>query len=225
MSAVWALCVVLLCSTILPALPWVQAGSELPSSCAQLAQQSAAAAVQLAELCALLPATQRTLLAPAAAAARQARAQQAAAAADAGAWGSADQQHQQKLQPQEQAALETPWLDPEDSTLLQEVTGLLSGSQHATKHLLGTRAPPAAGRGGVASSAQAAQVVARLRQRLQVLGMKQHVLNDQLAFLAKCSAATAKLMTRLATDVVTALSEAVGEHGHLGWLLAHTWVD
>jgi hypothetical protein len=173
-----------------------------------------------------LPATHGTLSGPAAAAARQAKARQAAAAADAGAWGSLDQQQQQKAQSQAQAEpQQQPWLDQEDDTLLQEVTNLLSGSQHASKHPpTGTKAPPlAAGRGGAAGSAQAAHVAARLRQRLQVLGMKQRVLNDQLSFLAKCSAATAKLMTRLATDVVTSLSEAVGEHGRFpgSCLLAH----
>lgn len=208
------------CSTILPALPWVQAsqlGSELPSSCAQLAQQAAAAAVQLSQLCALLPAVQGTLSAPAAEAAQQARAGLAEAAAETATWGAPQQQQQQQQQKQLVSVEAAIALQPEDQALLDEVAGLVlhsSGSkpssQHSSQHQKqsGLKVYPAAGKAAAASSAHA--VVVRLQQRLHVLCMKQGVLNDQLAFLANCSAAQAKLMTRLATDVLQALTEAVG---------------
>jgi hypothetical protein len=201
------------CSTILPALPWIQAsqlGSALPSSCAQLAQQAAAAAVELSQLCALLPAVQGTLSAPAAAAAQQARARLGEAAAEAAAWGAPAQQEQQQPVTAVEAAIV---LQPEDQALLEEVAGLLlhsGGSKLSSQHkgLAGAKAHAAAGKPAAAGGAQAA--VLRLQQRLHVLSLKQGVLNDQLAFLAKCSAAQAKLMTRLATGVLQALTEAVG---------------
>lgn len=171
--------------------------------------------MQLAQLCALLPATQSTLSAPAVTAARQARAQQAAAGADASAWALEARHQQSSAQAQAQQqedSSEALLLDHEDKALLQEVAGLLQHSGRATAqhtHLHTTGAPAAGKHGAVSSSAQA--VIMHLQQRLHVLCLKQRVLNEQLAFLAKCSAAQAKLMTRLATDVLQALSDALGE--------------
>jgi hypothetical protein len=165
--------------------------------------------VQLSQLCALLPAVQGTLSAPAAAAAQQARAGLAEAAAKAATWGAPAQQQQQQPVIADIAAV----LQPEDQALLEEVAGLLlnpGGSKLSSQHkgLAGAKVHAAAGRLAAAGSAQAALL--RLQQRLHVLCMKQGVLNDQLAFLAKCSAAQAKLMTRLATGVLQALNKAVG---------------
>lgn len=226
--AVFALCLshgvhVCCCSSILPAMPWLQAGQvapELTRSCAQLAQQAASAAVKLSELCALLPAAPAVLSAPAAAAACQARAGLAAAAAEAGNWGSTRQQHQRKQQVQQAGLLSAAdadatataedlsdaasALEAEDVSLLHQLTLLLQPqhSQHG-QH----KGSPA---GGKDTPAQAHAAVQRLQQRLSVVGLKQRVLNEQLAFLAQCSAASAKLMTSLASDVLQALVSALG---------------
>jgi hypothetical protein len=92
-------------------------------------------------------------------------------------------------------------LEAEDVSLLHQLTFLLQ-PQHG-QH----KGSPA---GGKDTPAQVHAALQRLQQRLSVLGLKQRVLNEQLAFLAQCSAASAKLMTSLASDVLQALVTALG---------------
>jgi len=229
-----------LCSTILPALPWVQhsdLGSELPSSCSSLAQQAATAAVQLAELCAVLPASS-TLSSAAVCAARRAQAQQADAAGTADSWARLHSKHpvqeqqQQELQADAatgpaqpsgpEAATDAATLNPEDLTLLRDISDILL-QEGANRTGLGRQTLAGSNATGLQSSGSpaslgsskheaAASALQRLQQRLHVLSLKQQVLNEQLSFLAKCSAAQAKLMTHLASDVLQAVAQAVGEY-------------
>lgn len=225
------------CSIVLPALPWVQASelaTDLPSSCAQLAQQSATAAVKLAELCAVLPAVPGVLTAPAAHTARRVSSQLAVAAADAGCWGAPQQSHAASaaagagddvLHPSDSTAGVSA-LDADDSQLLQELANILShqrgsalggkgGSSHPRSSLSGKAAAPsqATQQTGTAKGqpSAGALLLERLQARFHVLQLKHCVLNEQLGFLAKCSAAQAKLMARLATDVLQTVCDALGE--------------
>jgi hypothetical protein len=127
-------------------------------------------------------------------------------------------------------------LDTEDAQLLQELASILShqrvsavggkgtSSQPRPSLSVKSAAPLQAARQTVSAQGQAsagALLLERLQARFQVLQLKQCVLNDQLGFLAKCSAAQAKLMARLATDVLQAVRDALGEWGlphHHCWL-------
>lgn len=155
-----------------------------------------------------------------------ARAGQAASVAEAGAWGCPrskqhpGRQQQQAGLPAAEAASDTTAysdtasagdgveLDSEDAALLGQLASLLLQPR-------GPQAQPGQQHKGLQHTAMKQQAAAatleRLQQRLHVLSLKQRVLNEQLAFLAQCSAAAAKLMTQLSADVLQALAAAIGE--------------
>lgn len=150
--------------------------------------------MQLARLCAVLPAASSSFCSNKASSSPPDSLQQGQRSQQQGSGAAAAEPT---------AAGEDILLGHEDEGLLLEVRAVLlqlpcAGNSTSGRQAAGCRV------------SNSAAVLGRLQQRLHVLCLKQRVLNEQLSFLAKCSAAQAKLMTALASDVLQELTAAVG---------------